>query len=245
MKKTVAKQVIKGVVAIIVAVISFFGGEQVERNKINTESIQQVKNSNNSKDTNNVITNVNVDSAESVGDVINTILTENKELREKIDEQEKQIDELKVSATSSKTITSKVESISTDDTENAGEDFLNLVYDGEHYELYTLSNDNGTFKIAGKEYHSGIVIDTYTGFALANLEGKYSHVSLDIGRVDESQIEDGAMIIIRDGKETNNYNLDAEKTLTSIDFDVTGTNNLKIQVDSKWSEYGIVNVRLE
>ena len=180
--------------------------------------------------------------------MIKTLLTENKDLQGEIDEQKKQIDELKQSASSAEVTNSSEDSTSdsaSGTTTNTDEGFVDLVYDGDNYEVYTLDNDNGSFKIAGQEYHSGITIGSGKGFILTNLGKKYTHVSLEIGRVDESSIQNGTMLVIRDGKETNSYSLDAEKTLEQIDFDVTGTNNLKIQVDTDWSNYGIVNIKLK
>ena len=70
-------------------------------------------------------------------------------------------------------------------------------------------------------------------------------MSFDVGRVDDTSINNGKLLIIKDKVKAEEYDLDGEKSLMSVDFDVTGTNDLKIQINPDWSTYGIVNIKLE
>ena len=130
---------------------------------------------------------------------------------------------------------------------NIDGELLDLVEPSDTYsEIHTVDDNKEGFKIAGEDYYSGITIGyTESSYVLVKLHKKYTRMSFDVGRVDESPIKDGKLLIVRDKNTTEKYNLDGEKSIMSVTVDVTGTDTLKIRIDPDWSEYGIVNIKLK
>ena len=126
------------------------------------------------------------------------------------------------------------------DLENS--DFIDSLYDGERYDKYLSSNNDESISIGGKTYNDSFEISN-NGFALFNLDGNYSKVTMDVGRIDDSTVTDAEIKIYLDDKLSGSYKISAEKVLTNIDIDLAGANNMKIALEAdSIVRYGFVNI---
>lgn len=244
-KTKVLTTIISSAVTLIVGLV---GGGELTKVRINQESKQQIKSSNAVNITNNM---------ESANSIIQDLLNQLEEKESEIKKLEEDNKKLEEDSKKSEKSTASKESSGQNTVNNTSEtdtdtkavtdtEILKLFQDGEYQTKYTLDEDNGSFKIAGKDYYSGVTIgNTDSGFVLVRLGKQYTHMSFDIGRVDETTITNGKLLIIKDGTQSKEYTLDGEKSLMSVDFDVTDTDTLKIQIDPDWSTYGIVNIKLD
>ena len=121
-------------------------------------------------------------------------------------------------------------------------DFIDTLYDGERYDKYLSSNNDESISIGGKTYNDSFKISN-NGFVLFNLDGNYTKVNMDIGRIDDSNVTNTAIKIYLDDKLSGSYRISGEKTLTNIDIDLAGANNMKITLESDvLVRYGFVNI---
>lgn len=132
-------------------------------------------------------------------------------------------------------------------------DVINILYDGVQYQKYS-PKDNDVFKVAGLEYNDGFLIGYNNttfgkgdGYALFNLQGKFSEVNFDVGKIDEEKILDVTMKIYIDDELYEKYDLSSEIPYTHISIDLNGANNMKILLtrdENYWGSvyYGFFNV---
>ena len=136
--------------------------------------------------------------------------------------------------------------------DNTSRTFVDLVYDGINHTVFGTAENSGSITIGGKEYYSGITLyggwdgSMNEGSMLAGLDGNYSELSFDIGRVDGESINSATLAIYYDGAATpaQTYDLNPEIPLTEITLDVTGVKTLKIQVQTAITLYAIVNCEI-
>lgn len=254
--KGVIKLILTLLINIIILVTAVLGKGEKDRISINVQINELI-------DKSNVInvTNIEAPAEDNVSKLIDELNKRNKiieekekELSEKDDEIIKLQDEnerLKVSNSSSEAAVGRDTDTTTDNSDDdtkasTDTEVMALFGDGRARTVYKLDNDEGSFKIAGEDYYSGVTIgNTDSGWVYVNLKKKYKHISFDVGRVDECPINDGKLLLIKDEGNPKKYDLDAEKSLMSFELDVTGTDRLKIQIDPDWTTYGIVNVKVE
>ena len=75
------------------------------------------------------------------------------------------------------------------------------------------------------------------------MDGNYSKVTMDVGRIDDSTVTDAEIKIYLDDKLSGSYKISAEKVLTNIDIDLAGANNMKIALEAdSIVRYGFVNI---
>lgn len=247
--KGVKKNVLKLLIKIVVLITAAVGGAAVYRISVNVRLNKLIDNSKTINITNNTGSIEGI-----VYELINQLKEKDKELSKKNDEIIKLKEEnagLKVSNSSSEAAVGQDTSSTADNSDNdtkasTDAEVMDLFGDGEARTVYSLDNDEGSFKIAGEDYYSGVTIgNAESGCVYVNLKKKYKHISFDVGRVDECPINDGKLLLIKDEGNPKKYDLDAEKSLMSFELDVTGTDRLKIQIDPDWTTYGIVNVKVE
>lgn len=231
------KALVTGICGIICAIITGISGYMIARNDAEKQVSQYV----------------NVDNGD-ISEAVNSLVTENQSLKEELDEEkeknstlEKENEELRNSGNSTSNDDSATSTAENDTETTSSSDFLSLVYDGDDYYISGIDDGGNDIKIGGNSYYSGLelAVNGNCGFALANLGKKYTHLSFEVGRMDEEPIVGAKLTIFKDGEVYQNYEIDAEKTLTAIDFDITDTDILKIQLDSDFAEYAIVNINLE
>lgn len=255
--KGVIKLILTLLINIIILVTAVLGKGEKDRISINVQINKLI-------DKSNVInvTNIEAPAEDNVSKLIDELNKRNKiieekekELSEKNDEITKLKDEnesLKASNASSETTVGR----DTDTTTDNSDDGMKAITDGQlvdliepndtYSEVHTVDDNKEGFKIAGEDYYSGITIgDTESSYVLVRLHKKYTRMSFDVGRVDESAIKDGKLLIIGDKNTPEKYNLDGEKSSMSVTVDVTGIDTLKIRIDPNWSVYGIVNIKLK
>ena len=114
------------------------------------------------------------------------------------------------------------------DLENSG--FIDSLYDGERYDKYLSSNNGESISIGGKTYNDSFEISN-NGFTLFNLDGNYSKVTMDVGRIDDSIVTDAEIKIYLDDKLSGSYKISGEKVLTNIDIDLTDANSMRITLE--------------
>lgn len=171
--------------------------------------------------------------------------TENSDLKTQIENKDKEIEEIKVEA---------VESDYTDNTkeniDNKSSNFLETIYDGINFTTYGIDENVQSFKIGGKEYYSGVTLyggwdgEQNAGSILCNLGKKYSKLTFEVGRVDETSITEGKLVILGDQTVLKDYEINPEKSLEKMEVNIEGVQDLKIQIQSGFSTYGIVNCEL-
>lgn len=121
-------------------------------------------------------------------------------------------------------------------------DFIDSLYAGERYDKYLSSNNDESISIGRKTYNDSFKVSN-NGFALFNLNGNYSKVTMDVGRIDNSSVTDAEIKIYLDDKLSGNYKISGEKVLTNIDIDLAGASNMKITLEADTTvHYGFVNI---
>ena len=172
-KKNVLKLLIKIVVLITVAV----GGAAVYRISVNVRLNKLIDNSKTINITNNTGSIEGI-----VYELINQLKEKDKELSKKNDEIIKLKEEnagLKVSNSSSEATVGQDTSSTADNSDNdtkasTDAEVMNLFGDGEAETVYRLDNNEGSFKIAGEDYYSGVTIgNKESGWVYVNLKKKY------------------------------------------------------------------------
>lgn len=128
-------------------------------------------------------------------------------------------------------------------------DVSDILYNGQVFWKYTLS-EGDSFSVAGKEYSVGFVIGCDRslfgegdGYALFDLENKYSEMSFDVGKTDDYEIQDVTLKIFLDGEETEQYELSGESSSTHLTVELNYAKDLKIQIiGGSRVKYGFYNI---
>lgn len=97
--------------------------------------------------------------------------------------------------------------------------------------------------LAGKSYTNGFRLSR-EGFALFNLEGKYSSLDFDLGHLDGTDMGSAKVQFMLDGINDQLIELNAEDLPKHYTIDLTGVKQMKITIDAYWPEYGFANVIL-
>jgi len=133
-------------------------------------------------------------------------------------------------------------------TKFALSDDYSMLYSGKSYvnlgETKTKSKD--TYEVAGSEIPDGFIIESSKygdAYVLIKLDGSYSSIEFDVGKLDSSsQIEDALMLISLDDEEKNKETINSQIASTHYKFDTTGATTLKIELVDSYSSYGFYNV---
>lgn len=108
-------------------------------------------------------------------------------------------------------------------------------YEKSNCTEYTLSNGK-SFQMSGKKYTNGFTVgDHYTtnsGHILFNLNGKYSSINLDLGRVDGTAEKDGAVRFFVDDKLVKEVDVKASSLCQNITIPLNYGMQLKIEIPS-------------
>ena len=128
-------------------------------------------------------------------------------------------------------------------------DVSDILYNGDMYWTY-LPSGTSSFSVAGKTYREGfalgcenVLFSYHDGYALFNLEGKYSEMSFDVGKTDDNDIEDVTLTITLDGVVQDSYHLSAETPSVHMSIPLNNADNMKMQVtDGHRVRYGFFNI---
>ena len=112
------------------------------------------------------------------------------------------------------------------------------------YESKKISIDD-TFKIAGKTYANGFAIGL-SGEALFNLDGKYSIMEFDLGKIDESGDSDLKLKIYLDGNLTEIIEMKTQELPKHFSIPLNNALQLKVEaeIEASWTKYGLVNIEV-
>lgn len=126
-----------------------------------------------------------------------------------------------------------------------------ILYNGEHLTRY-MPKEGESFTMGGKAFTKGFTIG-YGGFygyntgnALFNLDGKYSSISFDVGRLDSSAATDVTMKIFINDELVETYELLATTPVKSYEINLDYANSLEIEIGryDDHFDYGFTNIIL-
>lgn len=176
-----------------------------------------------------------------------SLKAKNEELQSQMDELSEENDKLQKENENLKIQTEPTEEAKS--TEGVPfESVLNVLYDGDNYKRYDGENK---FSVGGKEYRYGFTVgcdrgiaNFGPGYASFNLDGKYSKMSFDVGKVDGYKASATVIVTSQSGI-NESYPVSADSISEPIEIDLEYTKDLKITVDSdRTVEYGFYNVYL-
>lgn len=127
----------------------------------------------------------------------------------------------------------------------------NTLYDGSCYWTY-LPSDGATFSMGSGTYTNGFVIgDDHSlfgvgdGYALFDLQGKYSKMTFDVGRTNEYEKQDVILKVYLNSEYVEKYSLDAQSPPVPLEINLNYANNLKLEITGGSKvKYGFANVVL-
>lgn len=117
-------------------------------------------------------------------------------------------------------------------------------YESDRYTEYI----NGEkFTMGGNEYTNGFALNTdYFGYAIFNLNGKYSSIAFNLGLVDGSGMQTSTVKIYFDDVLKSEYIVEGGSLPKRIDLNVTGVKQVKITVENHHaSMYGFGNITVK
>ncbi len=126
-----------------------------------------------------------------------------------------------------------------------------VLYDGTCYGTY-LPSEGKTFSMGSSTYNKGFVIyDDHSlfgegdGYALFDLQGKYSKISFDVGRTNEYNKDDVRLKVYLNNEYVEEYFLNAESPPVPLEINLNYANNLKLEITGGGKViYGFANVVL-
>lgn len=126
-----------------------------------------------------------------------------------------------------------------------------VLYDGSCYEEY-LSTDGKTFSMGGNTYNKGFVIyDDHSlfgegdGYALFDLQGKYSKMTFNVGRTNDYEKEDVILKVYLNDEYKEEYSLSAQSPPVQLKIDLNYANSMKLEITGGGRVmYGFTNVVL-
>ena len=227
------KTIIGGICTIVAAIAGNVLGQNMVEQEINNQISQ----------------NIDVD-VEGMGyeKSVDYLLDRIDELEEDLKNMEKENDELNnLLEQEQKNISTPSES-KVNENGTSFQNILEVLYDGDNYKRYDGDNK---FSVGGKEYRYGFTVgcdrgiaNFGPGYASFNLDGKYSKMSFDVGKVDGYKASATVIVTSQSGI-NESYPVSADSISQPIEIDVKNTEDLKITVDSdRTVEYGFFNIYL-
>lgn len=124
-----------------------------------------------------------------------------------------------------------------------------VLYNGQVYWKY-IPTDSLSFTVAGKSYNVGFVIGCDhslfgdgDGYALFNLQGKYTEMEFDVGKTDEYEIQDVALQVFLNGELSEQYELSGQATSRHIVVPLNNAGDVKLLLTGgSRVKYGFYNV---
>ena len=104
-------------------------------------------------------------------------------------------------------------------------------YESSCYTEY-LQQNGKSFSMAGSKYSNGFVLDYWDGYALFNLNSRYSTINFTIGHVDKTATAARHVSFLLDGKTIKELDVEPEDLPRSISIPVNYGLQLKVVVTS-------------
>ncbi len=103
------------------------------------------------------------------------------------------------------------------------------------------------FSMGGMEYTNGFALSTdFDGYAIFNLNSKYSSIGFDLGIVDGSGMQTSTIKIYYDNVLKAEYTVEGDSLPKRITLNVTGVKQFKVLVENvHGSTYGLGNITVE
>ena len=126
-----------------------------------------------------------------------------------------------------------------------------VLYDGTVF-WKVLASDESTFSMGSKTYSEGFMIGCDhslfgegDGYALFDLQGKYSAIIFDVGRTNEYEKQDVTLQVFLDDKLVEEYSLNAELPPKTMTINLKKAKSMKLRITGgSRVKYGFANVRL-
>lgn len=119
-------------------------------------------------------------------------------------------------------------------------------YETRSYDEF-LQQKGKSFKMSGISYSNGFTLYDNNGYAMFNLNSKYSNVEITVGHVDGSDMKDTPVSFFVDGKLVKEITVGAEDMPKTISIPVSYGLQMKIVTgDAEWSPrvgFGNITVR--
>lgn len=109
-----------------------------------------------------------------------------------------------------------------------------MPYQHKYTDFYSTENGK-SFSMAGNKYTQGMVIDTINGFALFNLNGKYSTLTCTVGHIDGESMYDVNVQFYLDGKLAKEVAVPAEGLPQTVTVNLNHALSMKVVVDCRYS----------
>lgn len=126
-----------------------------------------------------------------------------------------------------------------------------VLYGGDHCETF-IPSDGRTFSMGSNTYNKGFILrNPYSSYfeneviALFDLQGRYSKITFDSGRLNESNVENATLKIYLDGVYTGEFALDGSQPPQLVSIDLNYAKSLKLELVSGYVVYGFANIVLE
>ena len=127
----------------------------------------------------------------------------------------------------------------------------NVIYEGTGYDVVK-SSDGKEILMGSQSYTEGLVVwddeslfGGGNGYALFDLQGKYSKLDFDVGRTNEYEKENVELKVYLDGECREIYQLDAETPPKHFEVTLNYANSMKLEISGGTRvKYGFVNMIL-
>lgn len=127
----------------------------------------------------------------------------------------------------------------------------NVIYEGIGYDIVK-SSDGKEILMGSQSYTEGLVVwddeslfGGGNGYALFDLQGKYSKLEFDVGRTNEYEKENVELKVYLDGECREIYQLDAETPPKHYEVTLNYANSMKLEISGGTRvKYGFVNMIL-
>lgn len=125
------------------------------------------------------------------------------------------------------------------------------MYEGTCYAKY-LPTDGKSFSMGSSTYNKGFIIyDDHSlfgegdGYALFDLQGKYSKITFDVGRTNEYEKQDVILKVYLNGEYVEEYPINAQSPPIQLEIGLNYANNMKLEITGgSRVKYGFANVVL-
>ena len=111
---------------------------------------------------------------------------------------------------------------------------------------FTKYANGETFSMAGNTYSNGFIFSSgfnyETGYAILNIEGKYTNLSFTAGHIDGAGMRSATIKVYCDNVLSLETTMTAEQLPQTFNVDLTGVKQLKITASFSDTSYGFANV---
>lgn len=127
-----------------------------------------------------------------------------------------------------------------------------VLYDGTYYDICLPSNEK-TISMGNNTFNKGFVISSNhasitgkgDGYVLLDLQGKYSKITFEAGRVNGYEKQNAVLKVYIDNEYVEEFELNADIPSTLLDINLNYANSLKLEVVGDTGiMYGFVNAVL-